>query len=173
MTKQQVLAFLETPAVKELAQAWRQSNDPDVLRVIQDVCYSQGVDPEPVLKRLMLSGPDFKRRYEFFKKHGYGKADGAFKLAEAEIEAHARDWTWEWSWDELGDLGDHEFWCPEVARAAHEGRRPRCEHEILYVVLKDGDLVLESLSNIIDPDPNYRRIVEAELALEALDSLER
>jgi hypothetical protein len=40
---------------------------------------------------------------------------------------------------------------------------------VLCCVLKDGDgNVLASLCGITDPDSNYRRVVEAELASEAL-----
>jgi len=41
--------------------------------------------------------------------------------------------------------------------------------EVLVAILKDASgNVIGSLSGIGDPDNNYRRVVEAELALEAL-----
>ena len=43
--------------------------------------------------------------------------------------------------------------------------------EVLIAVLKDADgHVLESGGGIGDPSPSYRRLVEAELALEAMPS---
>ena len=43
--------------------------------------------------------------------------------------------------------------------------------EVLIAVLKDADgHVLESLGGIGDPSPSYQRLVEAELALEAMPS---
>ena len=77
------------------------------------------------------------------------------KLAKAEQEAEARDWTVEWSYDDLPyDMGDAETEMPS---------------EVLVAVLKDASgNVLGSLGGIGDPDSNYRRVVEAELALEAL-----
>lgn len=70
---------------------------------------------------------------------------------------------WEFSWesDHLGELGDHDLWC---------GRGEKCRgHEIVGCILRDefGEH-LASLWGIIDPDPHYIRVVEAELASEAM-----
>jgi hypothetical protein len=107
-----------------------------------------------------------KKNAEFFYKHaGYsygpdqtkrqGRMEGAMKLAQAEQEAEARNWTVEWSNDDMSyEVGNDENEMPS---------------EILVAVLKDehGNSI-GSLSGIGDPDSNYRRVVEAELALEAL-----
>ena len=90
--------------------------------------------------------PKLKKAYDFFKKHAGGvvgrNAEGALALARAEAVDE----------DEYM-LGDEE----------------EMPSEVLYAVLKDQDgEVLESLGGIGDPDRNYGRVVEAELALEAL-----
>lgn len=100
--------------------------------------------------------PKLKKAYEFFRKHaGYvvGKsAAGALALARAEAAACALGWEVEWEHD--GFEWDGEGDAPE---------------EVLAAVLKDEDgNVLEVLGGIGDPDRNYARVVEAELALEAL-----
>jgi hypothetical protein len=108
-----------------------------------------------------------RRAYDFFYRHagyGYGPGEtpeqgrkkGAAALAKAEQEATARGWTVKWEedpegWDSIGDID------PDDVR------------EILSAVLYDEDgKVLESLGGIVNPDRNYSRVVEAELALEAL-----
>ncbi len=102
----------------------------------------------------------------FFRKHaGYGydpaketEAQGrtrtARALAAAEKEAQERGWEVRWSHDDLPwDPGDTDY-TPE---------------EVLAAVLYDehGN-VIGSLSGIADPSKAYARVVEAELALEAL-----
>lgn len=79
-----------------------------------------------------------------------GKRRGAQALARAEAEASARGWEVEWEEDDYGE------------RAENGGP--------MYVaILKDehGN-VLGSLGGIDDDTDPYRRVVEAELALEAL-----
>lgn len=106
-----------------------------------------------------------RRAFRFFlNKAGYctppGRAACALSLARAEAIAEERGWTAEWFHDEDGDLGDHDFWC-----------RKDCgkSHEIKVCLLRDEDgKVLASLCGIIDADRDYRRVVEAELADEAL-----
>lgn len=105
----------------------------------------------------------------FFWKHGgYSwkpgnetRAQGRRRCAvqAAEAEAWAVDQLkFEWVWDETGGR-DHEEWC-----GADCGR----EHEILGAVARWNDgSIAASLWGIIDPDTNYRRVVEAELASEA------
>jgi hypothetical protein len=112
------------------------------------------------------SKPD-QRAVDFFYKHagyGYGPGEtpeqgrrrGAVKLAKAEQEATARGWTVKWEedpegWDSLGDIDPDDV------------------KEILVAVLYDEDgNVLGSLGSIVNPDRDYARVVEAELALEAL-----
>lgn len=107
------------------------------------------------------------RAVEFFKKH-YGAASrkpgeseaaaarrNSKSLARAEAEANARGWRVEWQQDpEPYEMGDAEIEMPS---------------EVLGAVLRDGDgNVLASLWAIGDPSRSYRRVVEAELASEAL-----
>ncbi len=102
------------------------------------------------------------RAVAFFRKNAGGvvgrEDEGARALAHAEQEATARGWYVEWfddpeGWDSLGDID------PETVK------------EVLYAVLKDENgEVLTSLGSIADPDRTYGRVVEAELALEALSN---
>jgi hypothetical protein len=114
------------------------------------------------------------RAVSFFMKHAgssympgketraQGKRRGAIKLAKAEAEASARGWTVEW---------EHEQ-DPDLSWASEEDRDGISEN--LSAVLKDEHgHVLSSLGNITFGydsmvNRNYRRVVEAELALEAL-----
>lgn len=101
-----------------------------------------------------------KRAYEFFRKQAGGRvgysAETAHALAKAEQEAGSRGWRVQWEddpegWDSLGDID------------------PKTVNEVLAAVLYDEQgNVLGSLGSIVDPDRNYARVVEAELALEAL-----
>lgn len=103
----------------------------------------------------------------FFAKHaGYsytpgkesraqGRLRGARELARAEREAKSRKWHVRWQHDhEPYELGEGETKAPK---------------EVLNAVLLDKDRKpLESLCGIADPSHEYKRVVEAELALEAL-----
>lgn len=97
----------------------------------------------------------------FFREHGAQLVGHASRvgldLARAEREMEKRGWTVEWHWDDDADWS----WMDE--------RQRKQEHEVYYAVLKDrkGE-VLASLGGIFDPDNKYRRVVEAELASEAL-----
>jgi hypothetical protein len=87
-----------------------------------------------------------------------GRRRGARALVEA--ERYARDHDWWYRWDsELGMI-DHvtEFVC-------YDTEPETCESCALYA--EDGEL-LGSLGCIDDATPEYRRVVEAELALEAM-----
>lgn len=103
---------------------------------------------------------------EFFYEHaGYsygpdqtpeqGRCETATKLAEAEAYAAKRGWRVDWQDDpEPYQLGDAATEMPS---------------QVLCAVLCDDDgAVLESLGGIGDPSPEYRRVVDAELALEAM-----
>lgn len=101
------------------------------------------------------------RRYRFFFENaGYvvgQRAVCALSLARAEQHAWDNDWQCSWEWDD----------CPDLSWMSEEELKQ--EHEVLCCVLKDGDgNVLGSLCGITDPDNSYRRVVEAELAAEAL-----
>lgn len=105
---------------------------------------------------------------DFFRKHaGYAmrpgeskaraKTRGAQALARAEAEAESRGWTVDWE-------HDPEEWQGDVERP----------FEVLTAVLRDADgQVLTSLGGIgmtgnRKTDTDYRRVIEAELADEAL-----
>ncbi len=116
-----------------------------------------------------------KRAIAFFRGHAGGivgqRMETALHLARAERIASENDWTytWEFSQDFTDSLGDHEYWCADAKRAKREGKRPACEHEILDVLLRDASgTVLASLGGCIDVSRAYARVVEAELACEAL-----
>jgi hypothetical protein len=113
--------------------------------------------------------------YQFFLKHaGYSVAQGetqiqgrrrcAHLLARAEKYARAHMWSFGWEYDPYGCTG-----CSCGS--------PECEcstgdmHETLVCCLWDDGAtpkVLESLGGICGATREYRRVVEAELALEAM-----
>jgi|SRR5262252_38931 len=82
-----------------------------------------------------------------------GRERGAKELAAA--EQHALEQNWHFDWD-ADDPCDHE-----------DGV---CSREPEYCQLWDAERenLLASLSMICDADDNYRRVVQAELALEAM-----
>lgn len=85
-----------------------------------------------------------------------GKRHCAAVLAEAEAWAQSVGMSFAWEWDECPDLS----WMSEAEQAE--------EHEVVVCIARyrDGS-VAASLANIVDADRTYRRVVEAELALEA------
>lgn len=98
----------------------------------------------------------------FFKQHAGGivgqASAGALRLAKAEAEAEKRGITFEWSGDDDADLS----WMSEAER--------KNVSEVLCAVAKRNGKACASLCGIVDPDRNYGRVVEAELAMEALSS---
>lgn len=102
-----------------------------------------------------------RRNFNFFRENaGYcvgRRAKGALALAKAEQEMTARNWYCVWVDDLYPDLS----FMPEEDKASVQ--------EVLCCALytEEGACVA-SLSGIIDPDHSYRRVVEAELAIEAL-----
>lgn len=95
-----------------------------------------------------------------------GKWRCAREMARAEKYANAQDWLFEWEDD--WSIGNHkEFYGEGSAYDEHEPST--CESCLLRDL--DGN-VLASLSCIDDADVNYRRVVEAELACEALGTIE-
>jgi hypothetical protein len=104
---------------------------------------------------------NLRRGYRFFFENaGYivgHRAECALALARAERRARDNNWAAEWVADDDADLS----WMTEDER-----QQP---HEVLGCVLRDADgNVLASLWGITDPDSSYQRVVEAELAAEAL-----
>lgn len=122
-------------------------------------------------RRTLREIPDEKRRkrlakkVEFFLEHaGYSRSLGESKArarrraAEslARAEAHAEDSGWEVEWKY--DQDEYQL-----------GEGEEAPSEVLVAILRDHDRnVLASLGGIADPSPSYRRLVEAELALEAM-----
>src|SRR5690348_2890824 len=117
-------------------------------------------------RRARLS-PAISAATKFFYKHagwGYksgvetpaqGRRRGAVYLARAEAEAARRGWhvNWEYS-EEPYEMGDAETEMPS---------------EVFDAILYDeNDRVIGSLGHIGDPSREYKRVVEAELAVEAL-----
>lgn len=105
----------------------------------------------------------------FYENAGYSVGKGetqeqgrircAIELAQAEKYARNLEWEFIWDWDECPDLS----WMTEEEQAE--------EHEVLCCRIPDPEkprYSLASLSGITDPDSNYRRVIEAELASEAL-----
>jgi hypothetical protein len=104
---------------------------------------------------------NLRRAFRFFFDHaGYavppGRAVCAVQLARAEARADSLGWTAEWTFDADADLS----WMSDSEREQ--------EHEIEGCILRDSEgRVLASLWGIVDADSAYRRVVEAELSLEA------
>ena len=107
-----------------------------------------------------------RKAFRFFRDHaGYvvgERAKGALALAKAEAEAERRGIRFVWEWDAGADASwmtedeqkeEHEaFWARAEAPCGECGRPE----------------VLASLGGIFDPDQNYVRVVNAELAMEAI-----
>lgn len=91
-----------------------------------------------------------------------GRMRCAVDLASAERFAQTRDWEFEWESD--WSIGSHQKFYGKDS--AYEDSEPgTCES----CVLRDSDgNALESLGCIDDADSNYRRVIEAELASEAM-----
>jgi hypothetical protein len=111
----------------------------------------------------------------FFYEHaGYSVAQGetqeqgrircAMKLAKAEAYAQTLGYEFEWDWDQVADLS----WMSDEEREQ--------EHEVLRCRIPDPERPnhsLASLCGITDPDSSYRRVIEAELAEEAVAELDK
>jgi hypothetical protein len=101
-----------------------------------------------------------------------GRRSRATALADAEAWAESVGMTFTWEYDQFAESledmghaterqsdGHYDGWCvPECGMG----------HEVLAVVAKyrDGSIAA-SLCGIVDPDRNYGRVIEAELASEA------
>ena len=128
--------------------------------------------------------PELIAAYRFHKEHGGyatppGKVACALAAAKAEIAARNLGWrvVWEYDDDPSFALDDHDEWCYRARQATYEGRDSfaYCDHDVMWAALYTDDdqrsqfaIPAASLSGIIDADHNYRRVIEAELALEAL-----
>lgn len=108
------------------------------------------------------------RSYRFHRAQGGGivgyAAAGALAAARAELEAASRGYVTTWEHDPDTDLGDHEYWCRDAERGKCDG------HAGYQAALYDDDgNFLAGLGGVIEPDATYRRVIAAELAMEALD----
>lgn len=113
---------------------------------------------------------DRQRRILFFREHaGYcvgRRILGAMELADAEIAAEQARIRFEWHWDDDADWSWMDQECFAKAKLREQ------EHEVFYCLALDDDgECLASLGSIFDPSNEYRRVIEAELAQEALGEL--
>ncbi len=120
--------------------------------------------------------------FKFFRDNaGYivgERAMSAISLARAEKYSQAREWYVVWEFEDYSDdhLGDHSYWCTKERSYEalseydmHEAMAFEHTHDVTYAVLKDTNYEpLSSLGGIIDPGTNYARVIEAELASEAI-----
>ena len=115
-----------------------------------------------------------QQAYLFFLRHaGYsydpktqtkqqGRSECARKLAKAERDARALGYTFEWR-DDWG-VGNH---FKEYGEAYANGEPSTCES---CLMLDSNGEVVQSLGCIDDATREYRRVVEAELALEEVSA---
>ena len=112
-------------------------------------------------------------QFFFYQNAGYsytktetpeqGRLRCAKELAEAEAVGQRLGYEFEWEWDENPDLS----WMSDEEREQ--------DHEVLCCRLVDPEDArhsLASLCGITDPDRNYGRVVEAELASGAIATLD-
>ena len=91
-----------------------------------------------------------------------GQSEGARKLAKAERDAAALGFTFDWEYDLDGCIGCD---CGSDDCKCSTGE----DHEVLVCLCRDAEGVVKaSLGSICEPSREYRRVIEAELALEAL-----
>lgn len=89
-----------------------------------------------------------------------GRAENARKLAKAERDARALGYTFEWEPDSDGCIGC-DCGSPDCACSTGE------PHECLVCLMRDAaGICCQSLGSVCEPSREYRRVVEAELALE-------
>jgi hypothetical protein len=116
----------------------------------------------------------YQQAVSFFKRHAgfsydpsketpqQGRLNTARELARAEAKAANLGWEFEWTYDAVGCSGCD---CGRADCDCATGE----EHETLGCILfNDEEKSLESLWGICNPTPEYKRVVQAELALEAL-----
>lgn len=124
-----------------------------------------------------MSTKSFRRAFQFFLTWAGGvvgqNAVGALNLARAEKWAEDRGITFEWEYDSDADSSwcqrcEHIRECGHIGRQTMQCKHVSCEHEFLGCTLKDPEgEFMESLWGIDGVTPQHRRVVEAELALEA------
>lgn len=89
-----------------------------------------------------------------------GRARCARRLAKAERDARALGYTFEW--EDGWSIGDHQR---EYGECYADGGPDTCE---TCLMRDQNGKVVQSLGCIDDATPAYRRVIEAELALEEL-----
>lgn len=94
-----------------------------------------------------------------------GRIRGAQALAKAEAFAAEQGFIFSWSQDEDGCIGCD---CGSEDCACASGEPHDCRVCVMYDA--SGEDVLASLGSICEPSKEYCRVVEAELALEAMPS---
>lgn len=130
--------------------------------------------------------PRLLSAFRFFQEHAgmiVGEnAKSALALARAELLARDADvvFLWEgdieadWSFVETWPEADQKRWHSDEHFAEYVRLVRLCEEDSKYYHDRAAcphAETLASLGGIIDADTNYRRVVEAELALEAFDAL--
>ena len=128
----------------------------------------------------MTRANSLRRAFQFFSKNAGGivgeNAKGALALARAELAAKDAGLMFVWEWDSDADLSFYDI-KDDRGRFYHSRTERERDHEVLWCrcVIPCAEhgancrhaTQLASLSNIVDPDQSYMRVVEAELALEA------
>jgi hypothetical protein len=113
-----------------------------------------------------------QERFRFFHEHaGYvvgQRAIGAWELAKAEEYAEEAGWVYCWDYDQDADRGPVDWGWSEADVKRWESTEHRCY--VAYLLPHSTACVrpLASLGGIWDPSREYERVVNAELALEAL-----
>lgn len=105
-----------------------------------------------------------QKAIQFFVEHADDTS--AIDLALAEQIAKERGWNVEWRQEDDIDLS----WCEECAKDVDHNQKHA--DETYAALLWDNNStqeIIASLGNIDRPDRNYRRVIEAELALAAID----
>ena len=110
--------------------------------------------------------------FNFFRDNaGYcvgHKAEGALALAKAEQEAKERGLRFLWEADNDADMSFVDTWSEKDREAFWKE-----DHFAEWCRVEDASgEMLATLGGIIDADSNYRRVIEAELALEALGAIQ-
>lgn len=163
----------------------KHQNKSAVRKFLED-CAKRTLDCRPWEKRIaslcqrvglrkphLINGLPVLDDVAFFLEHGGysnppGRVASAVELAEAERAADKADAYCKWELDLDGDASFVDDWPSEERKEWKQQ-----EHECLSCTLCDKDgMVLASLCGIWDPTDDFRRVVEAELAQEALGSIE-
>jgi hypothetical protein len=114
----------------------------------------------------------------FYSNAGYSydpkietRNQGRWRCARemARAEKYGREHNWQFDWEDDWSIGSHKDYYGEDS--AYSDKEPStCESCTL--VSEDGNSVLASLGCIDDASDAYRRVIEAELAVEALHEIE-